>query len=157
MRLFRAAHANENAPVYCCQEDGMVGLGSGARSYTRALHYSTEYAVSRRNIKDIIMDYCQRSFKMAYYGIELDENEQKRRYLIKSILQIEGLNAYHCQFGTEVLADFPELAELLRLGLCEYHEQNLRPTAEGLAYSDIIGPWLISQSVNQRMKSFNLQ
>ncbi|KHD07597.1 coproporphyrinogen III oxidase [Candidatus Thiomargarita nelsonii] len=162
MRLFRAAHApaNEKAPIYCCQEDGMLGLGSGARSYTRALHYSSEYAVSRRNVKDIIMDYCQRTFKMAYYGIELDENEQKRRYFIKSILQIEGLNleAYRCQFGTEVLGDFPELAELLRLGLCEYyHEQKLIPTVEGLAYSDIIGPWLISQSVKQRMESFNLQ
>jgi oxygen-independent coproporphyrinogen-3 oxidase len=39
MRLFRAAHApNQNGPIYCCQEDGMVGLGCCARSYTRALH-----------------------------------------------------------------------------------------------------------------------
>jgi oxygen-independent coproporphyrinogen III oxidase len=36
MRMFRAAHCpDEGGPVYCCQEDGMVGLGCGARSYTR--------------------------------------------------------------------------------------------------------------------------
>src|SRR5262249_18401222 len=31
MRMFRARHApDEEGPVYCCQEDGMVGLGCGA-------------------------------------------------------------------------------------------------------------------------------
>ena len=29
-----------------CQDDGMVGLGCGARSYTAGLHYSFDYAVS---------------------------------------------------------------------------------------------------------------
>src|SRR5690606_12117671 len=33
MRLFRARHApNADAPDYSCQNDGMVGLGCGARS-----------------------------------------------------------------------------------------------------------------------------
>ncbi|MGB6299953.1 MAG: radical SAM protein, partial [Rivularia sp. (in: cyanobacteria)] len=32
------------APIYCCQQDGMVGIGCGARSYTDDLHYSNEYA-----------------------------------------------------------------------------------------------------------------
>jgi hypothetical protein len=81
--------------------------------------------VSRRNVKDIIMDYCQGSFKMAYYGIELD-NEQKRRYFIKSILQIEGLNleAYRCHFGTYVLAE--------RLGLCECHSLPIGQATDGI-------------------------
>jgi oxygen-independent coproporphyrinogen-3 oxidase len=161
MRFFRAAHApNQNGPIYCCQEDGMVGLGSGARSYTRALHYSTEYAVSRTSVKEIIMDYCQRkSFSVADYGIVLDDNDQKRRYLIKSLLHIDGLNleAYQHRFATDALADFPEIAELLRLGLCECDEQQMIPTSKGLTYSDLIGPWLVSQSVQQRMDSFVLQ
>jgi oxygen-independent coproporphyrinogen-3 oxidase len=161
MRFFRAAHApNQNGPIYCCQEDGMIGLGSGARSYTRALHYSTEYAVSRTSVKEIIMDYCQRkSFSVADYGIVLDDNDQKRRYLIKSLLHIDGLNleAYQHRFATDALADFPEIAELLRLGLCECDEQQLIPTSKGLTYSDLIGPWLVSQSVQQRMETFVLQ
>lgn len=163
MRLFRAAHApSKNGPIYCCQEDGMVGLGSGARSYTRALHYSTEYAVSRTSVKDIILDYCQRpakDFSVVDYGIVLDNNDQKRRYLIKSILHIDGLNleAYRQNFATDVLEDFPEIDELLSLSLCECDEQNLTPTSKGLAYSDLIGPWLVSQSVQQRMDSFVLE
>ncbi len=163
MRLFRTDRApGDNGLVYCCQEDGMVGLGSGARSYTRALHYSTEYAVSRTSIKEIIEDYCQRpanSFTVANYGIVLSDNDQKRRYLIKSILHTEGLNleAYHHRFGSDTLADFPEIAELLRLGLIERDEQKLTPTAESLTYSDVIGPWLISQFVKQRMETFSLR
>ena len=46
-RMFRrAASEKSEGPVYCCQSDGMVGLGCGARSYTRDLHYSYEYAVN---------------------------------------------------------------------------------------------------------------
>ena len=36
---------------YCCQEDGMIGLGPGARSYTRSMHYSTEYAVGQTGVR----------------------------------------------------------------------------------------------------------
>jgi oxygen-independent coproporphyrinogen-3 oxidase len=163
MRLFQSVHAsNKNEPVYCCQEDGMVGLGSGARSYTNALHYSTEYAVSHASVKKIIIDYCQRSaesFRIADYGIVLDENEQKRRYLIKSILRTEGLNfsAYYHRFNTDVLVDFPEITELLRLGLNECDEQKLTPTDKGLAYSDVIGFWLVSEFVKRRMENFLLR
>src|SRR5205823_596337 len=61
MRMFRAAHApGEGGPVYCCQEDGMVGVGCGARSYTRALHYATEYAVRAAGIREILTDYIAR-------------------------------------------------------------------------------------------------
>ena len=39
MRMFRAAHAPAaRGAVYRCQEDGMVGLGVGARSYAGAVH-----------------------------------------------------------------------------------------------------------------------
>jgi oxygen-independent coproporphyrinogen-3 oxidase len=39
MRMFqRRDSAAEPSPTYCCQSDGMVGLGCGARSYTRTLH-----------------------------------------------------------------------------------------------------------------------
>src|SRR5262249_29617194 len=46
MRMFRRQDAAQSpAPPYRCQEDGMVGLGCGARSYTRDIHYCSEYAV----------------------------------------------------------------------------------------------------------------
>ncbi|HKB46404.1 MAG TPA: STM4012 family radical SAM protein, partial [Ktedonobacterales bacterium] len=61
MRMFRAAHAPEEiGPVYCMQEDGMVGLGCGARSYTRTHHYSAEYAVGSAGVRAILQDYIAR-------------------------------------------------------------------------------------------------
>ena len=57
MRMFRRADAPRAAgPAYCCQEDGMIGLGCGARSYTRSLHYSLDYAVQPKSEKEIIAD-----------------------------------------------------------------------------------------------------
>ena len=86
MRMFRrriaAAGGTEEGPVYCCQEDGMVGLGCGARSYTRALHYSTDYAVAASAVREVIADYAARdeaTFAFADYGCELDDAEQRRR------------------------------------------------------------------------------
>jgi hypothetical protein len=42
---------------YSCQEEGMVGLGCGARSYTRNVHYASRYGVSRKATESIIADY----------------------------------------------------------------------------------------------------
>ena len=52
----------------------MVGVGCGARSYTRALHYTTEYAVRARGIREILADYVARpdeAFERADYGFHL--------------------------------------------------------------------------------------
>src|SRR5204863_8515685 len=54
LRMFRRPLASESGPVYCCQDDGMIGLGCGARSYTRSLHYSCEYAVASRAVAGIL-------------------------------------------------------------------------------------------------------
>ena len=60
MRMFRRAGVGDaDDPVYCCQDDGMVGLGCGARSYTRRLHYSTDFAVGRPGVREIIADYVE--------------------------------------------------------------------------------------------------
>ena len=45
---------------FSCQDDGMVGLGPGARSYTRALHYSSEYAVKATRVRGIIDEFNDR-------------------------------------------------------------------------------------------------
>jgi oxygen-independent coproporphyrinogen-3 oxidase len=147
------------SPVYCCQEDGMVGLGCGARSYTRSLHYSTEYAVGARGVREIIAAYIARpdeSFDRADYGFRLDEDEQRRRYLIQSLLTRDGLDpaAYRRRFGSSASDDFPELNELEALGLVETAE-GWRLTDEGLERSDVIGPWLYSPVVQQRMEEYS--
>jgi coproporphyrinogen III oxidase-like Fe-S oxidoreductase len=84
-----------DAPVYCCQADGMVGLGCGARSYTSALHYSSEYAVGMTGVQEIVAKYVRRddqSFRSIDYGYRLNLDDRQRHFLIQSLLQAEGLS-----------------------------------------------------------------
>ncbi|MGE3807330.1 MAG: STM4012 family radical SAM protein [Gemmataceae bacterium] len=159
MRMFRAEHAPaENGPVYCCQEDGMVGLGCGARSYTRGLHCSSEYAVGASGVRAILAAYVARSgrdFDVIDFGFALDGDEQRRRYLIQSLLTVEGLDtrAYARRFGSLPAEDYPELHELVGLGLAEGGER-WQLTAPGLERSDVIGPWLYSPRVRHLMEEY---
>ena len=163
MRMFRARHAPlPNGPIYCCQDDGMVGLGCGARSYTQALHYSGEYAVGAAGVREILEAYVSKpdeAFDFADYGIALDAEEQRRRYIIKSLLQAAGLDrsAYHERFSSDALDDFPELAELIAHGLMTQDDQRLQLTEAGLEESDAIGPWLYSTKVRERMAAYELR
>ncbi|MEL6186616.1 MAG: coproporphyrinogen III oxidase family protein, partial [Myxococcota bacterium] len=154
MRYFRRATSRAGAD-YCCQEDGMVGLGPGARSYTRALHYSSEYAVGQVGTKRITAAFNVRErHDVADFGFELDEDEQRRRYLIKSLLRRPGLSAgdYVARFGTSYAADFPGVKEaLLARGLAREEGPHLELTDEGFELSDTLGPWLYSASVQSLM------
>lgn len=163
MRLFRAPHAPpEPARPSRCQEDGMVGLGCGARSYTRALHYASPYAVGPRAVNQLLRDYIQSPdavFTQARYGFALDEEEQRRRYLLLSLLDHNALSlpAYRARFGSDPLADFPALGSLARAGLLTAHPTLLTLSERGLEYADAIGPWLFSEQVRQRMGAVQLQ
>jgi oxygen-independent coproporphyrinogen-3 oxidase len=162
MRLFRRVSCPSlDGPIYCCQEDGMVGLGAGARSYTQRLHYSTEWAVSHGGVRKILDGYVARepsSFTFAEYGCVLSLDEQKRRYLIKSILRRDGLDcrAYRERFGSDVLTDFPCLEELIDMQALVIDGRFLSPTLKGLELSDVIGPWLYSAEVTARMASYTI-
>ncbi len=163
MRMFRAPHAPDDGdvPAYCCQDDGMVGIGCGARSYTRTLHYSSEYGVSRRSVSEILDHYLQHSdadFGVANYGFALDGDEQRRRYAIQSLLVLSGLDrdGYRQRFGGDCLDDLPQLRELELHGLARIDEDRIRPTDAGLARADTIGPWLASPTVVARMQDYDL-
>lgn len=160
MRMFRRADAAvTEGPVYCCQEDGMVGLGCGARSYTRALHYSDDWAVGARGVRAIVDRWIERddaAFARAEYGCELDGEEQRRRYVIKSLLTADGLDiaAYRARFSSSPQSDLPELAELLALELASLREGVLRLNERGLERSDVIGPWLYSDRMRASSEAF---
>ncbi|HYF65157.1 MAG TPA: STM4012 family radical SAM protein, partial [Herpetosiphonaceae bacterium] len=163
MRMFRAAHAPDpGGPVYCCQDDGMVGLGAGARSYTRALHYSSEYAVGATTIKGILSDYVRQpdsGFAQARYGCPVDAGEQRRRYVIQALLQADGLDcaAYRVRFGTHVWADLPALPDVVAYDLARQEGERLILTPAGLERSDLLGPWLYSPRVSQLMEVYELR
>ncbi|KUL39108.1 STM4012 family radical SAM protein [Actinoplanes awajinensis] len=160
MRQFRLATLPVDGPDYSCQDDGMVGLGCGARSYTRELHYSFDYAVSVGQVRAVLDDYLARpadDFRYAEVGFALDQTEQRRRWLIKSLLRAEGLDeyAYRRRFGTAPAADFPQLEQLVEAGWAE--PGGLRLTPAGLERSDAIGPWLTSTEVRSAMAGYQIR
>ena len=166
MRMFRRADAPTTAlPDHSCQTDGMVGLGCGARSYTRGTHYSFDYAVGIGKVRSIIEDYVGRDtedFTRAEVGFHLDEEERRRRHVLQSLLRVEGLDvaAYTERFGSHPATDLPtEFAALNARGWLVPGEDSvdsgtLRLTEEGLAHSDAIGPDLFSARVNRLMDEY---
>lgn len=160
MRCFRGPHAPAPfGPAYRCQDDGMVGLGVGARSYTKALHYSSEWAVSPNAVRGIIDAYTARedsSFASAHHGIELDGEEQRRRHLILSLLA-DGLDEaeFRARFpGREAARDFPELEALVSQALVKRTARGWELTSLGVERSDAVGPYLQSAPVTSRMREY---
>ncbi|WP_243709347.1 STM4012 family radical SAM protein [Micromonospora sp. 15K316] len=158
MRQFRRTDVPApDGPDYCCQDDGMVGLGCGARSYTTTLHYSFDYAVSVSEVRAVLDDYLARpadDFRYAEFGFHLDGAEQRRRWLLKSLLRAEGVDAdaYRARFGRPPADDFPQLGRLVERGWAT--DGGLRLTPMGLAHSDAVGPWLTSAEVRQAMTGY---
>jgi len=163
MRMFRAPHAPaETGPVYCVQDDGMLGLGCGARSYTRTHHYSNEYAVGSSTIRSILHSYIatpDADFAFAHFGYMLNEDEQHRRYVLKSLLEAGGLpfSAYEQRFGSTALSDLPMLHELLEYELASIENGVMMLTPAGFERSDTIGPWLYSSQVQHLMEEYDVR
>lgn len=159
MRLFRHASICIKSNEYSCQEDGMIGLGTNARSYTKSTHYSTPYATSRQKINEIIDSYTNTSrsdFDTVDFGIVLDESERKRRYLIKSLLKSQGIDIrqYESYFGASLSEDFPDLSTLIDLEMVCRIDTRLALTPRGMSLSDLIGYWFISEQIQSRMKEY---
>ncbi|WP_028546457.1 STM4012 family radical SAM protein [Paenibacillus taiwanensis] len=158
MRRFAKADAMSAKSLlpYGCQEEGMIGLGCGARSYTKTVHYSSRYSVGRAATASIIADYVASSdYTHADYGIVLSADDQQRRFILKALLHTEGLalSSYVERFTTSAFADYPELNLLVHTELAVIEEEVLRLTEEGLMYSDSIGDWFISPAIRERMES----
>ncbi|NBM16903.1 STM4012 family radical SAM protein [Streptomyces sp. GC420] len=162
MRMFRRLDAPPQGPDdYACQTDGMIGLGCGARSYTSRLHYSFDYAVGMREIRGIIDAYVSaRDFAHATHGRVVEGDEARRRHLLQSLLQAEGMavGEYRARFGSVPADDFPgELSRFADRGWLEQSADLLRLTPEGLAHSDALGPQLFSPSVRAAMAAYALR
>jgi coproporphyrinogen III oxidase-like Fe-S oxidoreductase len=155
MRHFRRTGIPVPRVEYDCQDDGMVGLGCGARSYTTGLHYSFDYAVSVSGVRAVLEDYLRRppgDFGHAEVGFRLDDGEQRRRWLVKTLLRCEGvsLTHWHRRFGVPL----PSLEPLAARGWLREEADRVVLTDEGLAHSDAIGPWLVSAAVRTAMGEY---
>jgi oxygen-independent coproporphyrinogen III oxidase len=159
MRMFTAPdRCEQTGPTYRCQDDGMVGLGPGARSYTRQLHYATPFAVGQSAVRARIEEWLAQSGKdhaFARHGYRLDDGEQRRRYVLLSLLD-RGLERteYLARFGADVLEHFPELMEVVETGLGTLDAKALRLTDLGVERADVLGHWLQSEDVRRARGSW---
>ncbi|MER2562334.1 MAG: STM4012 family radical SAM protein [Myxococcaceae bacterium] len=159
MRVFQRRDVAElQLPEYHAEDDGMIGLGVGARSYTKAVHYAHDWAVEPRAVRSIIDDYLARpasSFRSAHSGFELSVEEQQRRWVVLSLFG-DGTNdaTFTKRFGVGLLVALPWLAELLDEGLATFSDGTFRLTPRGYEVSDALGPWLFSDEVEARMRAW---
>jgi oxygen-independent coproporphyrinogen III oxidase len=160
MRMFAAPGASATGGTrYRCQEDGMVGLGAGARSYTRELHYASPFAVEQKSVRARIADWIARSdadHAVADHGFALDADEQQRRYLLLSLLDA-GLDRrrYRERFGADVLVQHPALAEAIDAGLATIDDDAIHLTEAGVERADVLGHWLQSPAVQARRAAWS--
>lgn len=159
MRRFakETSFAHKSILPFSCQEEGMAGLGCGARSYTREVHYASKYGVSAAATRSIIEEYVAADrHDSANYGFLLNPAEQKRRFILKALLHQEGLelSTYRDRFGSDAIDEHPDLEELLSIDLAVLESGILRLTTKGMAYSDAIGDEFISGDVRELMNSY---
>lgn len=158
LRCFHLPRGGQT-PVHACQRDGMIGLGCGARSYTRRLHYATRFAVTQAGIQAILGEWQRQSdddFSWATHGIVLSDEEQLRRYLILSLLQAQGVERaeLQAQFPNFDPTALPELQLLRERGWIDWRSERLQLTAAGLRHSDRVGPLLYSRRVLDSLRKF---
>jgi oxygen-independent coproporphyrinogen-3 oxidase len=144
---------------YRCQRDGLLGLGAGARSYTRALHYSTPWRMVARNIRAVIADYegaWRSDDALIRHGFALDADEQRCRFVILSLLY-DGLDcaAFADAFAADARALFaPQWQALFAEGCVHDDGAALRLTARGVRHSDVVGHLFFSDRVRRLAETF---
>jgi oxygen-independent coproporphyrinogen III oxidase len=149
---------------YDCQRDPMVGLGPGARSYTPNVHYSTDWAVGRDGVRSIIDSFNAAGdthHKSAHYGVLLNDDDRKRRFVMQGLLHETGVDLlrYESQFGVALLEDREALTELISFGAAVHDAATgtVKLTDRGVELSDAIGPWLYSAETKARMATFEIR
>lgn len=159
LRCFSLHTARATQTEYACQQDGMIGLGCGARSYTRNLHYASRFAVTQAGVRAILGTWTEQTdaeLAQATHGFRLSLDEQRRRFVILSLLQVSGLtqDEYASRFEGALRDDLPELAELEQRGWLLTTNEAWRLSEAGIENSDSVGPLLYSELARSRMREF---
>jgi oxygen-independent coproporphyrinogen-3 oxidase len=160
MRQFRRDPLPQDADEYRCQRDGMVGLGAGARSYTRQLHYSTPWRMVARNIRGVVDDYCRRmrvGDTAVSHGFLLDADEQARRHVIQSLLYDgQSWADFAAAFGgADARVRFRPQWEALAAEACvALTDGGARLTARGVRHADVVGDLFFSARVRRLLDTY---
>lgn len=141
-----------------CGFDNTISLGCGGRSYIGNLHYCTPYAVGQEACRKQLADYMeQQDFLNIYHGYLLNQDEMKRRYVIKHLLYDKGIcrRDYQEHFDRDVEEDFPILIDWQKEQLVEQGDEWFSLTEEGMDLSDYLGAQFISGKVAKKMIAWN--
>jgi len=140
-----------------CGFENMLAIGCGGRSYIGNLHFCHPYATQRQDCERIISHFIQAPQKTAInHGYLLNEDEMKRRFVIKNLLHCQGLSfeAYAQAFNSNATADFPMLLDFAEKNYATISHSLIQLTLLGLSLSDYIGPQLISEEVKRRVAAW---
>jgi oxygen-independent coproporphyrinogen-3 oxidase len=155
-----------------CERDGLrqevsdfsgvplLGLGAGARSYSDAVHYSTDFAVRKTATLDIIrgfIDFDHRPDQPLDRGFLLGDDERRRRFCVLnlSLGQLDPRD-YARRFGGDGLADFEsELGALAAEGCVDVTAAGVyQLTPRGFKYSNVMGELFKSPRVDALERSY---
>jgi oxygen-independent coproporphyrinogen-3 oxidase len=136
-----------------CGDEVMLSCGAGGRSYIGDLHYASRYAADARQIAAIVDDYCATDdFFHARNGYVLDQDEHRRRFIIKNLMFWRGVDC--AEFQRRFQADIfqYDFSGLLEEGFVVQQAERIVLTEKGLAASDYVGQLFISPAVRERMR-----
>lgn len=138
----------------------LLGLGAGARSYTDAVHYGTDFAVGRRSTTDIIdgfVGHDHRPGERLSLGFALSEDERMRRFCILT-LALGRLDpaAFARRFPGSDLGPFAdELDALAAEGCTRTDGTGARClTPRGFKYSNVIATLFRSAAVAELERAY---
>ncbi len=157
MRRFVRSDVATVFPAESCGFGNTLSLGCGGRSYLGNLHFCTPYSVRQTECIQRLDAYLEtKDYTKITHGFILDEEEEKRRYVMKNILFASGLNVneYYRIFAGDLKQDFPLLSDWESEGYLRLCGENYLLTEEGMAYSDALGPQLISEQVRGLMQEW---
>ncbi len=157
MRCFRKVGVVLPDTQYKATLHNTIGVGAGARSYTSAMNYCTPFAVKMKSVRSIIDDYTQQSvedLQWVKHGIVLNLQEQKIRFMLKSLVEggVLHVQDYQSKFGSAPFDDFPQLLMMADNGWLAEQSGVWRLTALGMEKEDAIGPSFYSSQIKQKMQ-----
>ncbi len=141
-----------------CGFERSLAIGCGGRTYIDELHMCTPYKRTMCEcIEEIDRYIYSSSFMQIGSGYILNEDELKRRYIIKNLLYYTGIPVleYENYYKADIIREFPIITDLIKGRYVEKIDNIIRLTPLGLGYSDGIGPLFISREVRDRMEHFD--
>lgn len=142
-----------------CGFENTISLGCGGRSYIGDYHFCEPYMAEPKACINSLKQYLDKTdflTDISYY--KLDNDELKRRYVIKNLLNYQGIDLldYNLRFQDNILDVFPQLLDFKEKNWINITNERITLTTEGMIWSDFMGPSFISKDVHMQMKACDI-